>query len=107
MSLAVSYTHLDVYKRQPCEDGEAPGGYLQYALALLLAEGNLVLLAEPLQVPRQMRSVKADLAAGQLAHPGGDVLLIIVKGAVSYTHLDVYKRQAPGPLRCATMARVA
>ena len=71
----VSYTHLDVYKRQ--EQAETIG-----------AQG--------------LRVVLLGSAAGSVADPDslGAVtpvaLIVLAQKAVSYTHLDVYKRQRRG-----------
>ena len=65
---AVSYTHLDVYKRQD--------------ITVLLALVRLVSL-----LVHDAAAVRTEQYAGEQAH------FIIAVGAVSYTHLDVYKRQ--------------
>ena len=83
---AVSYTHLDVYKRQhvPSAIHHVDG---QAALGGLLVFG--------LHVPSGVQHGADDLvqrdkmsARAAQGHAGG------VDGPVSYTHLDVYKRQA-------------
>ena len=63
--IAVSYTHLDVYKRQACTS----------SCSFASTEGRLVLLSRDAEY-----SLKAALNAS-------------TSGAVSHTHLDVYKRQ--------------
>ena len=69
--MSVSYTHLDVYKRQAFT--------LIEMLVVLLIISVLLLLFVP-NLTKQKDSVKE---TGNAA---------VVK-AVSYTHLDVYKRQ--------------
>ena len=90
----VSYTHLDVYKRQAhvvadvgrhvFPQRQALGGQRQLA-------GVAVLLAAPAPVAARL------LGADQALLDQGDrqpTLGQVVGGeAVSYTHLDVYKRQ--------------
>ena len=77
IEVTVSYTHLDVYKRQVQHDASARRGYRQRpALALAL---------------------KRD-AAGGLNCFQHDIAHLCNLQSVSYTHLDVYKRQ---PLRRA------
>ena len=68
----VSYTHLDVYKRQ------------DYRLARLLAAE--VITEEPFEEIREETLQKAFETIGKCKR-------VINAGAVSYTHLDVYKRQ--------------
>ena len=68
---AVSYTHLDVYKRQTRNHG----------------------------APRSDLADQADAGAGigdvvRLRHPPRRARLRRRAGPVSYTHLDVYKRQS-------------
>ena len=63
---AVSYTHLDVYKRQ----GQAS-------------------LDEHPHVPRPAGALAGGAVGGDIA----EVALLAPYTAVSYTHLDVYKRQ--------------
>ena len=71
---SVSYTHLDVYKRQlPDEDQ----GYL--FAALIMPEARSL----------QLTTAAADKVSELIRQNPN------VKDAVSYTHLDVYKRQAP------------
>ena len=68
----VSYTHLDVYKRQK----------VQSALSRLLAGKTVLVIAH------RMRTVA-----------GADRIVVLENGRVapvSYTHLDVYKRQPSG-----------
>ena len=62
---AVSYTHLDVYKRQVAALEEGPG-----PLAVISADTAISIMAV---------NVKQELVGGVIP--------------VSYTHLDVYKRQ--------------
>ena len=92
----VSYTHLDVYKRQelpghPDNDEGDPDEEEQQTLGLAVA---VVELRAGLQQGRREvraphhRGVGEGAEEDEVDHePGG-------LGAVSYTHLDVYKRQA-------------
>ena len=72
-ALAVSYTHLDVYKRQVVDydDGITLGG---------------MELATARQLDSLGRDVRQSSATAEAAAQ--------TAGPVSYTHLDVYKRQA-------------
>ena len=76
----VSYTHLDVYKRQLLARGEPLSQFL-----FIRQRGH----------PRQhlaFEELQTRAAAGaNVRHFSGQAALI----AVSYTHLDVYKRQDP------------
>ena len=93
----VSYTHLDVYKRQPL------------MIANALADKPLPVYGEGLNV-RDWLYVEDHCKAidliihngrvGEVYNIGGhnemkniDIVKIICKEPVSYTHLDVYKRQ--------------
>ena len=67
---AVSYTHLDVYKRQPYGSF---GPIVPWALFLQRERASAV---DPCQA-----------------------VVLANKRPVSYTHLDVYKRQSPAPTR--------
>ena len=87
-ALSVSYTHLDVYKRQ-LSDGK-------------MAFVNCAYGDEPaLERQKQGESVRWSLDARQkltirLSKDDGVTWndgLMIAEEAVSYTHLDVYKRQ--------------
>ena len=77
---AVSYTHLDVYKRQIVDN---PG----QRIILVLQTG---LVGFPRARIRVVDLGAVDLLEGIHRADGADQLEI---GAVSYTHLDVYKRQ--------------
>ena len=83
----VSYTHLDVYKRQP-EDSEIV--FLRGQVEKLQAElekereHNREKDKQLLDTLNKLAESQAALAAGQAADK---------QKAVSYTHLDVYKRQ--------------
>ena len=87
MSIAVSYTHLDVYKRQP-QDVDAQAG----VQPRILADAKVVPLL------RSDLSMAASGIAQSVAIQEGDRVeagqTLIKLDAVSYTHLDVYKRQA-------------
>ena len=69
--IAVSYTHLDVYKRQQT---------MRRTKAMLMGDLLEEFFARPY--------VAAKVAEGRLPDTWREVV------AVSYTHLDVYKRQA-------------
>ena len=93
--LPVSYTHLDVYKRQ----------HLLGSLLGLRAGVDIKHVPYRGTVP----SI-TDLVGGQIAaamNPSGDYLQYMKSGKVrvpvSYTHLDVYKRQA---MACAPCSRL-
>ena len=73
----VSYTHLDVYKRQP-----------SLASAGALGCSGMVFLAGTL-LPLQSAAAGAGIVAADL----DSLLHGLLLGSVSYTHLDVYKRQ--------------
>ena len=70
----VSYTHLDVYKRQE-EDGDIP-----------------VLQACSVVIPDLLHNIR-HLFPCRLKHTGHHRLSVASLSPVSYTHLDVYKRQ--------------
>ena len=70
--LPVSYTHLDVYKRQP-EGGTHVTGFRQ---ALSRAVNDYARNA------KLLKDTDSSLSRDELS-----------EGPVSYTHLDVYKRQ--------------
>ena len=79
-SQTVSYTHLDVYKRQD-DDGETAAGSRMLHLITIMDVWNVIV-------------VVARWFGG--AHIGPDRFKHInstAREAVSYTHLDVYKRQ--------------
>ena len=67
--MAVSYTHLDVYKRQPLDTRT-----IMRDVIIALAPATLAAIV--------LFGVNA-------------LLLFAVSVPVSYTHLDVYKRQSP------------
>ena len=75
---AVSYTHLDVYKRQ--DHGLAISGNTQILIAVGVVRKRLELAIGI--------GDKSDLLVGRARR----VISIV---PVSYTHLDVYKRQVP------------
>ena len=67
----VSYTHLDVYKRQVQDTGSYGSAFGQTVILLLIQIGGLGVIT-------------------------GAVTFLMLSGrniTVSYTHLDVYKRQ--------------
>ena len=79
----VSYTHLDVYKRQLQGSDQALGGHVAGAAAPG-AHGGLHNVSTCLNALQQ----------GHGSQNGGVVAVDIDRdGPVSYTHLDVYKRQ--------------
>ena len=76
----VSYTHLDVYKRQE----------LTLLDFLEQAEGKNQNLAD-----KQIALAGGGTLKFTILTSGGYGVQIQSQGAVSYTHLDVYKRQSP------------
>ena len=104
---SVSYTHLDVYKRQTMAElvcsNSLRSDRLSNAVGLLKAEmrmldslimraadENAVPAGGALAVDRAGFSAAVDKAVRQ--HP---LITVHEQEAVSYTHLDVYKRQLP------------
>ena len=94
---AVSYTHLDVYKRQ--EEGEAFGLLRKRARILghkPMADFFTGMLNPKLAQPLlKLAGVDLSKKAGELTGKELHRILQQLKSyeAVSYTHLDVYKRQ--------------
>ncbi|GBG88117.1 hypothetical protein CBR_g46606 [Chara braunii] len=100
---AVSYTHLDVYKRQAWDIGHFPH-FVQ-----MLCFSNIVVLVGARQRNRQefddelrvicerleLRKQEYDKECRELVGRSAKIERILLRiWAVSYTHLDVYKRQA-------------
>ena len=83
---SVSYTHLDVYKRQ------MPGRVIQ---SLKKAKSN-----NPLFLLDEIDKMGADFRGD----PASALLEVLDPEPVSYTHLDVYKRQV---LKKCPMAAVS
>ena len=77
--VSVSYTHLDVYKRQPLMSVYAPNA-LRIEVAVPQTRADAI---------RKQPQAQVLLADGRSVVPAE----VIVFPAVSYTHLDVYKRQ--------------
>ena len=109
--MAVSYTHLDVYKRQGLDAalGYAYAAKIPYGIGLIKNKYIGRTFISPEQEDR-LDKVRIKLSPVKSVIDGKRVILIddsivrgttskqIVKllrdaGAVSYTHLDVYKRQ--------------
>ena len=100
----VSYTHLDVYKGQVYADAEDPGFWHRLKLEGLRA----VILAMPDPeakhiATQQLRRHGFQGLIGAISHhpeeeaalrAAGADMTFLAFNAVSYTHLDVYKRQA-------------
>ena len=86
--MAVSYTHLDVYKRQ-----------VGYVYTKYITAGNKVIDASNIDESNTVSlDVKATAYAGDTITSTGTVptegtTIAVDPSAVSYTHLDVYKRQ--------------
>ena len=85
----VSYTHLDVYKRQAAEpaqvvDTTGAGDAFNGALAASLAQQPALAFIEHVRFASRYAARSTEHAGAALAMPN----------PVSYTHLDVYKRQA-------------
>ena len=70
MLLSVSYTHLDVYKRQLDEQKRVDGRGMD-----------------------DIRPLASEVGVIPRVHGSG----MFTRGPVSYTHLDVYKRQVQRP----------
>ena len=114
-TVPVSYTHLDVYKRQGHSRGPAPARPLQGGSRDTLRWGTPVSYTHLDVYKRQVHRQLLEIHKVQLVHfvQHGDILQKLYLMAlqhsldlipVSYTHLDVYKRQARGhplcPWRC-------
>ena len=87
--MSVSYTHLAVYKRQVFVSGAAEGGLPSpgQARGVLLALGAALLYAAIVISNKKMKNISGlERTVVQL----GISALVL---PVSYTHLDVYKRQ--------------
>ena len=92
---SVSYTHLDVYKRQPLEGMENHADFLQ---DVAVDNGNIVLRKGKGAGPGQEFGcervyVPDEIEAAALGRSVFRCLGAVMVEAVSYTHLDVYKRQ--------------
>ena len=85
---AVSYTHLDVYKRQDKDDYEQEA--MRRGATLCMDKMKGLLLQDKL-VEYAYRQLSGEKAL--TFHK----LLFVYAEAVSYTHLDVYKRQGRKP----------
>ena len=100
-SIAVSYTHLDVYKRQnPASEVELPRMEKRLPQAVLtLPEVERLLAVPDVTDPLGIRDRKMcirDSFVERAAEETGltaDLLKRDLGKPVSYTHLDVYKRQ--------------
>ena len=79
--MAVSYTHLDVYKRQQLEIAVHP---LEAKVHTLALPGGRQVEMPPVQPHR--------IILGHIGRVVGD-RIVDIGIPVSYTHLDVYKRQ--------------
>ena len=96
----VSYTHLDVYKRQGLNaavDLAAQAAFHDLTLALGRDIQTCLLYTSCDAVAAHHDGVA--LGEGQVGHAAeaeADGAVDCGAGAVSYTHLDVYKRQACG-----------
>ena len=83
---AVSYTHLDVYKRQVEDQSELAAFYSLADVTLLTSEKETFSM-----VCAESLCCGTPVVGFQAGAPEG-----ISLPAVSYTHLDVYKRQVYG-----------
>ena len=98
--LAVSYTHLDVYKRQVLVIGGGTAGC--YAAITLGQKKDVnVLIVEKANIKRSgclaagVNAINAYITEGHVPQDYVDYAKKDADGiAVSYTHLDVYKRQS-------------
>ena len=87
----VSYTHLDVYKRQPTGCGKTT--FLNTLTCLIPpTSGEILIDGEPADPKKHNLSFVFQEPS---AMPWLTVEDNIAFGTVSYTHLDVYKRQGP------------
>ena len=85
--MAVSYTHLDVYKRQEFSDARA--------IAALLGEGpgeTRLFYCDPRRSDQKGACERNHVEIRKLLPKGSGLRF----DPVSYTHLDVYKRQRSG-----------
>ena len=78
---SVSYTHLDVYKRQIPDSARVP--------AFIVVVASLVTIVQFL-----LQGYVPSLYASLGIYIPLIVVNCIILGPVSYTHLDVYKRQS-------------
>ena len=95
---SVSYTHLDVYKRQNATieffDATLRSTPVKLRLEQIAATVDKLRLPElngqsPIKLDGVLKGVKQD---GKISISGS--IELATKESVSYTHLDVYKRQA-------------
>ena len=100
--MPVSYTHLDVYKRQVRAYGSVSGNKLKADGSMHGSDGATVrekctfLLAndEMTFAPAVEKTSKAPVAKVVKSVPAPtSTTNVVTTAAVSYTHLDVYKRQ--------------
>ena len=92
----VSYTHLDVYKRQLLITGESGVGKSETAIELV-KRGHRLIADDAVELRRISNRSILGTAPANIRH---------FIEPVSYTHLDVYKRHVPhrcrsGSGRCA------
>ena len=103
--MAVSYTHLDVYKRQVCVDYSLPaetGTRLsRFSLMMRHAQNEFFSVGKFLLTGIFASTLFQDMIPQAVAAGGAGApwkALLVMMGLafvpVSYTHLDVYKRQA-------------
>ena len=92
---AVSYTHLDVYKRQHRESTERQYALQEKAMtlgwpatAIRVLDRDLGRSGTQMTGREDFKTLVADVSMGQVG---------AVFAPVSYTHLDVYKRQTSPP----------
>ena len=104
----VSYTHLDVYKRQEYEEIEKKIAGLK---AILGSEKKLMNVIK--KELREVREAYADPRRTEIVDSFEEIVIeeekpVADEAAVSYTHLDVYKRQVvlhAGGLRAVSVQR--
>ena len=94
-SLPVSYTHLDVYKRQVMENIDVPSGMGDYTITLTRDETeNYLKIEDALSFGCDRYECTPEEVAERFADsPIVRLCNAIIPATVSYTHLDVYKRQ--------------
>ena len=93
---SVSYTHLDVYKRQVVHLFDAPGRIDKESGQIDDDKPKVQIMGE---VPQRNGQVKFELVSLSCHNPAdfseflGQRVTVPLGISVSYTHLDVYKRQ--------------
>ena len=99
---SVSYTHLDVYKRQP-DDSVWMVNALSRYLRMSINKGEAIVpLSDELDLTRTYLGIMQKRFSHQFEVEydlDQAAMECLIPKPVSYTHLDVYKRQVPPRLR--------